>query len=96
MSAPLPGVDAETWRLLTEQPPITPDEPKAKDKEVRDAKKALHSALTLGLNKIVCPIILRACWNYVAKDRPLTYGETAALCLGAATLKSFVTFSSGM
>lgn len=66
------------------------------EKEVRDAKKTLHTALTLCLNKVLCPLILKTCWNFVVKDRPLSYTESAAICLGAATLRSFTVFSCDM
>ena len=66
------------------------------DEEVGDAKKTLHRALTLCLNKVLCPLILKTCWNFVYKDRPLGYTEAAAICLGAATLQSFSSFSEGM
>ena len=66
------------------------------DQEVREAKRTLHRALTLALNKIVCPLILRFAWNRVVKDRPLSYTESALLCIGAASVHSFATFSSDM
>ncbi len=68
------------------------------EKDQRDAKKAaetatarrdLHGALTLLLNKIVTPFLLQKCWNYAVEDRPITYAQSAALCFGMACVKSF-------
>ena len=96
--------DVETWRNLTTAPKPCGPWPEGLTTEeatqtgepqgVTDAKKTLHRALTLCLNKLVCPLILKLCWNKVVKDRPLTYPEAAAICIGAATLNSFASFSS--
>ena len=100
--------DVETWRKLTTAPFVEkatqvpegglgPTGPKTNEpQDVKDAKQTLHRALTLCLNKVLCPLILKTCWNFVYKYRPLGYTEAAAICLGAATLQSFSSFSEGM
>ena len=65
---------------------------KQKD-DVSSAKKDLHGALTLVLNKVLAPLLLQKCWNYVVEDKPITYAQSAALCFGVVCVKSFANYS---
>ena len=67
---------------------------KEEPKEVQDAKKNLHSALTVVLNKLVCPLLVQKCWNYAVEDKPISYGQSIAVCFAVACVKSFANFSS--
>ena len=61
--------------------------------EVAKAKKDLHGALTLVLNKVLTPLLVQKCWNYAVEDKPITYAQSATLCFAVACVKSFANFS---
>ena len=67
-------------------------EKKQKD-DVKSAKKDLHGALTLVLNKVLAPLLLQKCWNFAVGDKPISYAQSAALCFGVACVKSYANFS---